>query len=205
MASSILACICWMRGLLLLDEENRNRIDRIIYSLETMAGDLEATASTVKDKSPEISMIISRLNSITASLDSAAASAAGMASDARAVTASLRDAGLGDTVDSLRVLISRIQDPTGSIGRMITSDSLHNSLTRLTNDLDSLVSGIREDPKTSTPISVFSNKNVIFLKINFFLNLIILTYKMFKILQEFLFFLLDFFTHFCHSLSRGTY
>ncbi len=140
---------------LLLDEENRNRIDRIIYSLETMAGDLEATASTVKDKSPEISMIISRLNSITASLDSAAASAAGMASDARAVTASLRDAGLGDTVDSLRVLISRIQDPTGSIGRMITSDSLHNSLTRLTNDLDSLVSGIREDPKKYIKISVF--------------------------------------------------
>lgn len=140
---------------LLLDEENRNRIDRIIYNLETMAGDLEATASTVKDKSPEISMIISRLNSITASLDSAAASAAGMASDARAVTASLRDAGLGDTVDSLRVLISRIQDPTGSIGRMITSDSLHNSLTRLTNDLDSLVSGIREDPKKYIKISVF--------------------------------------------------
>lgn len=140
---------------LLLDEENRNRIDRIIYSLETMAGDLEATASTVKDKSPEISLIISRLNSITASLDSAAASASGIASDARTVTASLRDAGLGDTVDSLRVLISRIQDPTGSIGRMITSDSLHNSLTRLTNDLDSLVTGIREDPKKYIKISVF--------------------------------------------------
>lgn len=138
-----------------LNEENSNRINGIIRNLETMADGLGAIADTVKDKSPEISRLIVRLHSISERLDSASASAAATVSNTEAITASLKDAGLGEAVDSLRSLLVKIQDPSGSIGKLLTTDSLYNSITRLSNDIDSLVRGIENDPKKYIKISVF--------------------------------------------------
>ena len=129
---------------LILGNENRHRIENILKHLETMSADLESTASVIKEKSPEIN-----------GLDSAAASAAVMLTDAEAVTASIRDAGLDSTIESIHSLVLKLQDPSGSVGRLMTSDSLYNSLTRLSNDLDSLVQGIKQDPKKYIKISVF--------------------------------------------------
>ena len=138
---------------LILDSDNRARIDDILASLSTSADNISAITSEVSCS--DISGIIARISSITASLDSAAAAATKTVTNAEEITASLRDAQPGATVDSIRIMIGRLQDPSGSIGKLIYSDSLYNSLTRLSNDLDSLVRGIRADPKKYIKISVF--------------------------------------------------
>lgn len=140
---------------LIMDEDNRAAVKDILLKLDSTASSLAALSSAINGSSPEITGIISRIGSITVSLDSAAASAGNAIANAEEVTASLRDAQLGDTADSLRALLVRMQDPSGSIGRLLTSDSLHNSVTRLSNDLDSLVRSIRNDPKKYIKISVF--------------------------------------------------
>lgn len=139
----------------ILDEDNRNSISKVIDNLTAMSEDLAATASAIRGKNPDIEQIITNLNTITASLDSAAAAAVNTVVNAEAVTATLRDARLGETIDSIRTLAIKLQDPSGSIGKLITTDSLHNSLNRLANDLDSLVRGIEADPKKYIKISVF--------------------------------------------------
>ena len=140
---------------LLLSESNREQVSALLSTLSSTADDLSTLSGTLRDRSPEISDIILRLNSISAALDSAAASAGNTLANAEEITAGLRDAGLGAAVDSIRILTGRLQDPSGSIGRLITSDSLYNSITRLSNDLDSLIRGIKEDPKKYIKISVF--------------------------------------------------
>ena len=140
---------------LLLSESNREQVSALLSTLSSTADDLSVLSGTLRDRSPEISDIILRLNSISAALDSAAASAGNTLANAEEITAGLRDAGLGAAVDSIRILTGRLQDPSGSIGRLITSDSLYNSITRLSNDLDSLIRGIKEDPKKYIKISVF--------------------------------------------------
>lgn len=140
---------------LLLSESNREQVSALLSTLSSTADDLSVLSWTLRDRSPEISDIILRLNSISAALDSAAASAGNTLANAEEITAGLRDAGLGAAVDSIRILTGRLQDPSGSIGRLITSDSLYNSITRLSNDLDSLIRGIKEDPKKYIKISVF--------------------------------------------------
>ena len=140
---------------MILGSKNRNRIDSILLRLETMSADLEMTASALRDKKPEISSTIDNLCSTSSRLDSAAAAASATVANTEAITAALREAELGETVDSIRSLISRLQDPSGSIGRLMTTDSLYNSITRLSNDLDSLIRGIEEDPKKYIKISVF--------------------------------------------------
>lgn len=140
---------------LILDENNRDRINSILGNMEAITENLSLTASTFRDKNPEIRQIITRLSSISARLDSAAVSAAGTLDNAEAVTASLRDARIGETVESIHSLVLKLQDPSGSLGRLIVSDSLYNSLTQLSNDLDSLVRKIEDDPKRYIKISVF--------------------------------------------------
>lgn len=140
---------------LIMDDDNRAAVKDILLKLDSTASALAALSSAINGSSPEITGIISRIGSITVSLDSAAASAGNAIANAEEVTASLRDAQLGATADSLRALLVRMQDPSGSIGRLLTSDSLHNSVTRLSNDLDSLVRSIRNDPKKYIKISVF--------------------------------------------------
>ena len=72
-----------------------------------------------------------------------------------AVSSGLKDAPIQKTADSIYSLVSRIQNPDGSIGKLLVSDSLYNSLTRLSNSLDSLVSDISRDPKKYIKISIF--------------------------------------------------
>lgn len=139
----------------ILNEENISRITGIIRNLETMTDALGAIADTVKGKSPDISLLIARFRSISERLDSASAAAAATVSNTEAITASLKDARLGETVDSLRSLLAKIQDPSGSIGKLITTDSLYDSVSRLSRDIDSLVRGIENDPKKYIKISVF--------------------------------------------------
>ena len=140
---------------LLLSDSNREQVSALLSTLSSTADDLSVLSGTLRDRSPEISDIILRLNSISAALDSVAASAGNTLANAEEITAGLRDAGLGAAVDSIRILTGKLQDPSGSIGRLITSDSLYNSITRLSNDLDSLIRGIKEDPKKYIKISVF--------------------------------------------------
>ena len=140
---------------LILDKNSRDRINSILGNMEAITEDLSLIAGTFRDKNPEIRQIITRLSSISARLDSAAVSAAGILDNAEAVTASLRDARIGETVESIHSLVLKLQDPSGSLGRLIVSDSLYNSLTQLSNDLDSLVRKIEDDPKKYIKISVF--------------------------------------------------
>ncbi len=60
---------------LLLSESNREQVSALLSTLSSTADDLSALSGTLRDRSPEISDIILRLNSISAALDSAAASA----------------------------------------------------------------------------------------------------------------------------------
>lgn len=139
----------------LLNENNRKEISMLIRRLNSTAENLNSITGMLRGQEPAIAGIVDNINSISAKLDSAATSISGTAYNAEAITATLRDAGISETIDSLRQLVSKIQNPDGSLGKLIGNDSLYNSLTSLSNNLDSLVQSIRNDPKKYIKISVF--------------------------------------------------
>lgn len=140
---------------LILDEENRAEVRQLLKRLNSTAGNLDRISAMLQSKSPDIETLLSNLSSISASLDSAATAINGTAANAEAITASLKEADLTGMTDSIRSLAGRLQDPDGSIGKLMSSDSLYNALTALSNDLDSLVNNIRKDPKKYIKISIF--------------------------------------------------
>lgn len=139
----------------LLDERNRKEIGLLINRLNNTAANLDAITGMIRSKGPDMEIFVDNLNSVARKLDSAAVSAGNVLDNAENVTASIRDAGISETIDSLRMLLSKIQDPAGSTGKLLASDSLYNSITSLSNNLDSLVQSIRRDPKKYIKISVF--------------------------------------------------
>lgn len=140
---------------LILDEENRAEVRQLLKRLNSTAGNLDRVSAMLQSKSPDIETLLSNLSSISATLDSAATAISGTAANAEAITASLNEADLKGMTDSIRSLAGRLQSPDGSIGKLMRSDSLYNTLTALSSDLDSLVSSIRRDPKKYIKISIF--------------------------------------------------
>lgn len=140
---------------LILDEENRAEVRQLLQRLNRTAGNLDNISSMLQGKSPDIEALLSNLSSISATLDSAATAISGTAANAEAITASLNEADLKGMTDSIRSLAGRLQNPDGSIGKLMRSDSLYNTLTALSSDLDSLVNNIRKDPKKYIKISIF--------------------------------------------------
>ena len=140
---------------LILDEENRAEVRQLLQRLNRTAGNLDNISSMLQGKSPDIEALLSNLSSISATLDSAAIAINGTAANAEAITASLNEADLKGMTDSIRSLAGRLQSPDGSIGKLMRSDSLYNTLTALSSDLDSLVNNIRKDPKKYIKISIF--------------------------------------------------
>jgi phospholipid/cholesterol/gamma-HCH transport system substrate-binding protein len=55
--------------------------------------------------------------------------------------------------------LSRLNSDEGTIGQLMTNDSLYNSLTRTMVDLDSLFADLRYNPKRYVHFSIFGRKN----------------------------------------------
>ena len=71
------------------------------------------------------------------------------------ITSELAEADIKNVIDNLNNLLVKLQDPDGTIGKLMTTDSLHNSVNTLVNNIDSLIQKISNNPKKYLKISVF--------------------------------------------------
>ena len=58
-------------------------------------------------------------------------------------------------VESFHTLLNNINDPDGTVGKLLVDGSVYNSLDALLIDIDSLVKKIQENPKKYMKLSVF--------------------------------------------------
>ena len=71
------------------------------------------------------------------------------------ITGQLSEADLKATIESLKSLVEKLQDPDGSVGKLLSTDSLHNSVDSLINNINNFVDKMTENPKKFIKISVF--------------------------------------------------
>jgi phospholipid/cholesterol/gamma-HCH transport system substrate-binding protein len=55
----------------------------------------------------------------------------------------------------MKSLIDNVNDPEGSVGKLLVDDSIYNSVDSLLHDVNILVDKIQENPKKYLKISVF--------------------------------------------------
>ena len=136
----------------LLADEN---ISRTMAHIERTMSDVRSIASTIEGKSDELNVFIDNLASISTKFNSITNKADTLASDISSLVSAVSEEDVRSLVTSFRELLENINDPDGTIGKLLTENSVYKSVDELLNDVDSLVRQIQENPKKYIKISVF--------------------------------------------------
>ncbi|MCK9627109.1 MAG: MlaD family protein [Bacteroidales bacterium] len=138
-----------------LDPEAKRHLAQSIQNLDRTLQNIRNITSNLDKNGPEITSLISNLDNLSSSLKQSVVVLDKGLGNITEITDSLKSADLAGTVKSLRDLLLEINNPQGSIGKLIKTDSLHNSIDVLVRDIDVLVKNIQDNPKKYIKISVF--------------------------------------------------
>ena len=139
----------------LLDSTAKGEIQSSIKHLNRTLENAASLSRTLDNISPELVAIVKNLEVLSKGLGESAGEITGSLENINAITSSLSKAELDKTIASLRSLCDKLQDPNGSVGKLLATDSLHNAVNALVNDVDKLVKGITEEPRKYIRVSVF--------------------------------------------------
>lgn len=139
----------------MLGEANQAHITRTLAHLETTMADVKGIARTINGKSSELEALVSNLSTLSAKLGTIADKADDVMGGVSSVVTALDESDLAGVITSLKTLLENINDPDGTVGKLLVDGSVYDSVDELLNDIDTLVKKIEENPKKYLKISVF--------------------------------------------------
>ncbi|MBE6217875.1 MAG: MCE family protein [Bacteroidales bacterium] len=139
----------------MLSDQNQVNIARTLAHLERTISDFSKIAAMIEGRSMEIDTFISDLASLSSKIGSMVENADTAISGISSKLSSVDEDDLRGVVTSFKELLENINDPDGSIGKLLVDGSVYDSVDALLSDVDSLVKKIQENPKKYIKISVF--------------------------------------------------
>ena len=139
----------------LLSSANTDVVASVLGKVESIVSDLQKVSAQVGGKSEEIADLITNLKAFSGTLEGVMVNVDSTLTSVGGVVASLDEADLTGTVNSIKALVDNINDPDGSVGKLLKDGSVYNSVDSLLNNLDRLIDKIQENPKKYLKISVF--------------------------------------------------
>ena len=130
-------------------------ITRTLAHMERTMASVSAIATDLEGKSDELNAFVDNLAVLSSKFISISDKADTLISGVSAAVSGINADDLRAVVSSFRTLLENINDPDGTIGRLMTDDSVYDSVDSLLNDVDTLVRKIQENPKKYIKISVF--------------------------------------------------
>lgn len=139
----------------MLADANVASISRTLRHLERTMNNVEAVSATVGGKSDELNSFIDNLASLTDKFGGIADKVDSTMTDVTSITSAISESDIQGVVASFGSLLEKIDDPEGTVGKLLVDGSLYDSLDELLIDIDSLIEKIQENPKKYLRISVF--------------------------------------------------
>ena len=130
-------------------------IERTLAHMERTMSSVMAIASGLEGKSDELNAFVDNLAVLSSKFISISEKADTLMADVSDVVSGISADDIREVVSSFRILLENINDPDGTIGRLLTDDSVYDSVDSLLNDVDTLVRQIKENPKKYIKISIF--------------------------------------------------
>lgn len=140
---------------MLLDSAARKDLQGSFANLNRTLANASQLSAALNGISPELEEIMENLEVLAKGLGQSAGDIQGSLANVNEITSQLSQAELGKAVESLRSLSEKLQDPNGSMGKLMATDSLHRAVNNLLQDVDILVQRITENPKKYIKVSVF--------------------------------------------------
>ena len=139
----------------ILGSNNRENLESALSHLSETLLHFHSLGAWINNETPQIHTIIENLNQLSAALSVSSKDIQSTLSNLNSFSDSLKQANIANAIRNFDLLIHQIQDPNGSMGKLLYSDEVHNNLSHLLQNLDSLVTGISQNPKRYFRISVF--------------------------------------------------
>lgn len=139
----------------LLAHENQASVAKTLAHLESTMKNVNALAGMIGGKSSEISLFVDNLASLSAKFSSIADKVDTTMTGVSSIADSVSKSDIEGLVASFNTLLESINDPDGTIGKLLVDKSVYDSVDTLLADVDSLVRKIQENPKKYIKISVF--------------------------------------------------
>ena len=139
----------------ILDDANKSRISSTLKHLDATMADVRAIASEVNGKSDELNLFIDNLAALSEKLAPVMEQVDSTMTSVTSVVNKIDRSDIEGVIESFNSLLKKIDDPEGTVGKLIVDGSVYNSLDSLLSDIDSLVRKIEENPKKYIRISVF--------------------------------------------------
>lgn len=139
----------------ILSDQNRTYISGILANLESTSAGLNRLAKAVGNKTGEIDSVIDNISNLSSKLTNIADQVDTTLTGVNSFIGTVNETDLEGLVSSLQGLLENINNPDGTIGRLMTDDSVYDSVNSLISEIDELVKKMQENPKKYMRISVF--------------------------------------------------
>lgn len=139
----------------ILNDANKSRISSTLKHLDATMADVRAIASEVNGKSDELNLFIDNLAALSEKLAPVMEQVDSTMTSVTSVVNKIDRSDIEGVIESFNSLLKKIDDPEGTVGKLLVDGSVYNSLDSLLSDIDSLVRKIEENPKKYIRISVF--------------------------------------------------
>jgi phospholipid/cholesterol/gamma-HCH transport system substrate-binding protein len=139
----------------MLSESNKKHIENTLANLERTMANVKSITAAVNGKSDELDDFMNNLSAFSGKLEGIVGKLDTTVAGVNGVVDQLNETDIKGLVSSFKGLIENINDPDGSLNRLMKDDSVYNSVDSLLNDVNVLVKKIQENPKKYLKISVF--------------------------------------------------
>lgn len=139
----------------LLSDSNQDAVQNTLSHLEKTMADISSLSAMINGRSSELEDFIASLSDMSDKFISIVDKVDSTMTDVNSISATLDKSDIGGVVESLNELLESMNDPEGTVGKLLVDDSVYNSVDELLTDIDVLVKKIKENPKKYLKISVF--------------------------------------------------
>lgn len=154
---------------MMLNAKTRANIDQTFESVRKAILTLEQTAYKLDDlmgtEKVKMASILTNVNSITSNISKNDAKINNIVTNLSNLSDSLAKTQLksaitnaDNTVKELNILLSKINEGQGTLGKLSKNDSLYNNLNKSAENLDKLLKDLKENPKRYVHFSIFGKK-----------------------------------------------
>ena len=131
----------------MLTEANVKHVSRTLANLERTMANVNGITRTIRGKSAELETFVENLAAFSGKLEGIAAKVDTTVAGVTGVVDQLNESDIKGLVTSFKSLVENINDPDGTLNKLMKDDSVYNSVDSLLNDVNVLVKKIQENPK----------------------------------------------------------
>jgi len=139
----------------LLADVEKVGLSATLAHLESTMANLRSLSAAVKGKSGAITSLVDNLNDFSSKLGGIAEKVDTTMNGVNDLVVRVNDSDIEGVVKSFKDLLDGINDPEGSIGKLLNNGSVYDSVDSLLKDVNLLVDKIQENPRKYLKISVF--------------------------------------------------